>query len=216
MKNILIQHIHANTAGVPMLEMAEERHKEYCTRHGMYYRPVIGNPLPDIPPEAGNWARIKLIQDAMAEGFDCIYWLDADTLIYDMDADLCGAIVENKIGACWQRIPQFPQGHWNIGALYIHNTEETRKFITDWLSSYPPPNDGWLEQGVFNRMGRQGRTVVTVSDRWNATFDVSMVPDAVVLGFHGQGDTEYRINMMRQALDKIANKESAKATQAQE
>ena len=187
-----------------MLEVTEERHRKYCKRHGIYYRPVIGNPLPEIPPEeVGNWARIKLIKDALDEGFDCVYWLDADTIIYDAEVDLSGAIEEGKIGACWHRIPQL--NHWNIGALYIHNTEETRKFIADWLASYPPPNDGWFEQGVFNRLARKSKVVVTVSDKWNATLDVSMVPDAVVLGFHGQGDTEYRINEMKQTLTKLPN-----------
>lgn len=212
MKTILIQHIHANTPGVRMLELTEARHKDYCNRHGYYYRAVIGNPLPDIPPEAGNWARIKLIKDALDEGFDHVIWLDADTLIYDMGTPLADAVQENKIGVCWHRIPQLH--HWNIGAMYMDNAPEVREFVKNWLASYPPPNDGWLEQGVFNRLARGGNTVVTISDKWNATFDVSMVPDAVVLGFHGQGDTDYRAEMMKRTLDKIATKESASASPA--
>ena len=206
MRTILIQHIHANTAGVGMLELTEARHKEYCNRHGYYYRPVVGNPLPEIPPEAGNWARIKLIKDALEEGFEQVIFLDADTLIYDMETPLENAIEAGRIGVCWHRIPQLH--HWNIGAMYLDNCKEVRTFIDNWLASYPPPADGWMEQGVFNRLARSGNVVVTVSDRWNATLDVSMVPDAVVLGFHGQGDTEYRIEVMKQTLDQIANKES--------
>ena len=204
--NILIQHIHANTPGTAMLELTEGRHRDYCQKHGIHYKAVIGNPLPEIPPEAGNWARIKLIKDALEEGFEHVYWLDADTLIYDMDTPLAYAVQEGKIGVCWHRIPQLH--HWNIGAMYLDNCAEVRDFINRWLASFPPPNDGWLEQGVFNRLARTGRIVTTISDRWNATLDVSMVPDAVVLGFHGQGETEQRIEIMKQTLDQIANKES--------
>lgn len=204
--NILIQHIHANTPGVGMLELTEPRHREYCQKHGIHYKPVIGNPIPEIPPEAGNWARIKLIKDALEEGFEQVYWLDADTMIYDLETPLSEAVQTGKIGVCWHRIPQLH--HWNIGAMYLENCEEVKDFISNWLASYPPPNDGWLEQGVFNRMARQSKTVVTISDRWNATLDVSMVPDAVVLGFHGQGETEQRLDIMKQTLDRIANKES--------
>lgn len=204
--NILIQHIHANTPGTAMLELTEERHRDYCQKHGIHYKPVIGNPLPEIPPEAGNWSRIKLIKDALEEGFEQVYWLDADTLIYDMDTPLADAVQVGKIGVCWHRIPQLH--HWNIGAMYLDNCAEVRAFIDEWLASYPPPNDGWLEQGAFNRLARSGNVVVTISDRWNATLDVSMVPDAVVLGFHGQGETEQRTEIMRQTLDQIADKKA--------
>lgn len=207
--NILIQHIYANTAGVPMLELTENRHREYCRTHGIHYKAVIGNPLPEIPLEAGNWARIKLIQDALTEGFAQVYWLDADTMIYDMQTPLSEAVSPGRIGVCWHRIPQLH--HWNIGALYMDNTPNVRNFIGNWLDSYPPPSDGWLEQSVFNRMARTDKTIVTISDRWNATFDVSMVPDAVVLGFHGQGDTEHRIELMKKTLAKIEGAEAAQA-----
>lgn len=212
--NILIQHIHANTPGTAMLEMTEARHREYCNRHGIHYRAVIGNPTPEIPPEAGNWARVKLIQDALAEGFDQVYWLDADTLIYNMAVNLAEAVVKDKIGVCWHRIPQLH--HWNIGAMYLDNTEDVRHFVKKWLASYPPPPDGWMEQGVFNKLARErSRLVTTISDRWNATIDVSMVPDAVVLGFHGQGTTEQRIDIMREVFQKITNRESALASQVE-
>jgi len=127
-------------------------------------------------------------------------------MIIDFESTLEDAIVRDKIGACWHRIPQL--NHWNVGVMYIHNSSDTREFIDKWLASYPPPRDGWNEQGVFNRMGREGNTVVTVSDKWNATIDVNMVPDAVVLGFHGQGGANDRYEMMSRTLEKISTKKA--------
>jgi hypothetical protein len=212
MTTILLQHIHANTPGVPMLEMTKERHQRYCDRYGITYRATYENAAPEIPVEHGNWSRVKLIQNAMNEDFDVVIWLDADTLICDMDENITDAAQANKIGVCWHRIPQLH--HWNIGALYIHNTDETKRFIDNWMNGYKDNDRQWLEQGVFNKLARQSKTVVTLSDKWNATLDVSMVPDAVVLGFHGQGDTAYRINEMKSTLDVLAKRESALASPA--
>jgi len=207
MRSILIQQIYPDTPGVKLLELTREWHQRYCDTWFIDYKSVIENPCPSIPPEAGSWGKVELIRQALKK-YDHVYWLDADALIVDIDTHLRDAVTPYKIGACWHRIPQ--GAHWNIGCLYVDNTDATRHFFNKWLASYPPKVNGhnWMEQGVFNDMARQGREVVTISDRWNATYDVNMVPDAVVLGFHGQGDVEYRYKLMKQALDKIANKKA--------
>ena len=205
-RTILIQQIYPDTLGVEVLELVRPHHAEYCFNLDFDYRCEIANPLPDCDPKLGSWGKIELIRQAMITGYEFIIWLDADTLIKDFDVDLRHAIEPGKIGACWHRIPQL--NHWNVGALYISNSAETKKFIDDWLACYPPA-DGWMEQGAFNKLAFESDVVVTLSDKWNATIDVSMVPDAVVLGFHGQGNTEFRINMMRKALEKLFPVEKA-------
>jgi hypothetical protein len=211
-RSILIQQIYPDTPGVKLLEMTRNHHEAYCKRHGLDYRCVIDNPS-TIPPEAGSWGKIQLIKDALADGYDSVIWLDADTLIVDMDTPLTKGVVAGKIGVCWHRIPQ--GDHWNVGTIYLDNTEETRAFIDAWLASYPPEYDGWMEQGVFNKMAQKSKTVVTISDRWNATLAVSMVPDAVVLGFHGQGDTKYRADLMKRTMDKLFPNQKADAAQGE-
>lgn len=199
-RDILIQQIYPDTEGVKMLELTRSHHEAYCTRHGLDYWCEIANPLPDYDVRLGSWGKVRIIQKAMQDGYEDIVWLDADTIIVDLSVNLCKAIELFKIGACWHRIPQL--NHWNVGALYIHNSIVTRKFIDDWLAAYPP-TDGWLEQGIFNRMGRASNVVSTLSDKWNATIDVSMVPDAVVLGFHGQGNTAQRYEKMCVTLERL-------------
>lgn len=200
-KTILIQQAYPGYGFEPMLELTRGWHQEYCDNWNIDYQCVLDNPIPERSPLIGSWAKIYLIQQAMLKNYRSIIWLDADTLILDRERNLIDATQNSHIGACWHRIPQLH--HWNVGALYINNQENTRQFIDEWAAVYPPPNDGWNEQGVFNRLARQSRTVVTVSDKWNATINVSMVPDAVVMGFHGHGDAKRRYLAMKQTLETI-------------
>lgn len=200
---LLIQQIYPDTPGVAMLELTREHHGSYCDQWGFNYWCLIENSIPGSDPEKGSWSKVELIRQGLKD-YQSVIWLDADTLIVDLQADLRDAIHLGKIGACWHRIPQMD--HWNVGALYVDNCQETKDFIAEWLASYPGPNDGWMEQGVFNRLALQSKTVVTLSDKWNATLDVNMVPDAVVLGFHGQGDTKQRIQIMKDTYDKLFEK----------
>ena len=147
---VLIQHIYPDTPGVKLFDLTRENHQRYCDSFGIDYHCVIDDPAPHLDKNLGNWAKVELINQAMRSYSDII-WLDADTIIKDTSVNLRYAIQTRKIGACWQRIPQLPQGHWNVGALYIHNSEETRAFIDAWIAAYPPPQDGWLEQGIFQR-----------------------------------------------------------------
>ena len=209
MKNaILLQQVYPGLGYDEVMQINEARNIEYCKRHGMDYQCVYLNPLPNSDPVKGSWGKVKLIQDAMTEGYDFIFWLDADTLIADMSIDLRNAVEPFHIGACWQRIPQL--NHWNVGALYIDNCPETREFIDKWLARYPGKPQ-WLEQGAFNEMAMLDKTVVTISDRWNSTVDVSYVPDAVVLGFHGQGDAAFRSKLIKETLKEISEQEAATA-----
>lgn len=203
---ILIQSVYPETDGVKMLELISPRHSEYCKNHDIDYACSPSNPLPYLDPKKGSWAKIELISRALAAGYKNVIWLDADTLIKDMKVDLRDGCIDDGIGACWHRIPQLH--HWNVGALYISNTERVRNFITEWIGMYPG-TDGWFEQGVFNKMAMQSNIVNTISDKWNATINYTEVPDAVVLGYHGAGDFEYRLNLMRSVLEILTFQEKA-------
>ena len=195
---------------IGMLELTAEHNKKYCERHGFDYWCEISE-NEDMPLGTGGWRKIELILKALEHGYQYIVWLDADAMIKDVDTDLRDAVEVGKIGACWHRIPQL--NHWNVGVLYLHNAPQVVEFVRQWLASYPPPNDGWYEQGVFNRMGMQSKVVSTISDKWNSTIDVSLVPDAVVLGFHGQGDAKQRTKIMTDAFNRLFPNEKALATQ---
>lgn len=206
---VLIQQVwegeFGNGSYVPMMELTKERNEAYCLKHGfdyVYKIGVEGLALTDV--YKGCWTKVELIRDALKQGYEYVVWLDPDALIYDLDTNLRDAFI-NGIGACWMRIPQLD--HWNVGVLYVKNTPESVKFVDEWLAEYPGDKQ-WLEQGVFNRLAVKSKTVQTISDRWNATLNYSLVPDAVVLGYHGNGNSENRLKMMAGTLQQKAAKDS--------
>jgi hypothetical protein len=204
---ILIQHATPDMGFDKMIYLTREHNQAYCEKFNFDYRCEISNYERHV--ETGQWMKIKLIQEALQAGYKYIVWIDADAMIINPSVDLRDATQADKIGACWHRIPQLH--HWNVGVLYVGNSDNVVNFVDQWMASYPAPNDGWFEQGVFNRMGMTDSTVTTISDKWNATIDVSMCPDAVVLGFHGQGDSEYRYNQMKQVFYNLFPEQEAKA-----
>jgi hypothetical protein len=201
MNAVLIQQIYPDTEGVKLLEMNVTRNREYCRMHNFDYWYRFENCLPGSDPLKGSWSKVELMRQALAAGYRYVIWLDADTLIYDFNTDLRLGVVPEHIGACWHRIPQLH--HWNVGALYLSNTGRVRDFIGDWLAAYPGANDGWMEQGVFNRLAMQSDIVQTISDRWNSTIHYTEVPDAVVLGYHGAGTTKERADLMQTVLHQL-------------
>jgi hypothetical protein len=187
----------------PMMELTKARNETYCERYAFdfwYITKQDGLKYSNVFD--GGWAKVELIQRALAQDYQYIVWLDADALVKDMDTDLRDGCIEG-IGACWHRIPQL--NHWNTGVLFVQNTPETVKFIDEWLASYPGQRQ-WMEQGEFNRLAMQSKTVQTISDRWNATLNYSMVPDAVILGYHGNGNAKNRYDMMNKTLQNLQQK----------
>jgi hypothetical protein len=210
MKNaILIQQVYPNMPDsyLPMLELTRERNKAYCIRWQMDYQCLeSASSVQYADAKAGAWVKVELIKFALAKGYQYIIWLDADAMIKDLDTDLRDGCI-GGIGACWMRIPQLH--HWNVGVMYVTNTPPVKEFIDAWLANYPGEKQ-WMEQGVFNRLGMQSKVVQTISDRWNATINYTMCPDAVVLGFHGDGDSKQRYEHMKQTLSMLEAREGAR------
>jgi len=205
--SLLIQQIYPDTPGVKLLELNKERNQKYCQKHGFDYWYEISNPLPNSDPEAGSWGKIELIRKGLEAGYKHVVWLDADTIIANIHADLREACKEDHIGVCWHRIPQLD--HWNVGAMYYGNSPRVLEFVKVWLSGYPGINDGWNEQGVFNRLAMQSNVVETISDKWNSTIGFTEVPDAVILGYHGAGNTPERYELMKAVMTKLQQKADA-------
>lgn len=199
MNCVLIQQVYPGEGYEPLLELTRERNAEYCKRWNMDFQCLVdAGRFADI--KFGGWTKIDLMKQALDKGYKYVIWLDADALIKDLDTDLRDGCPKG-IGVCWMRIPQLH--HWNVGVMYLTNSKETRDFVDEWLSKYPGERQ-WMEQGEFNKLAMQSRVVETISDRWNATLNYSMVPDAVVLGYHGNGDAKQRYEMMRGTLARIS------------
>jgi hypothetical protein len=189
---ILLQQVYSGSEYGNMLRLSFPRHMDYCLRHKFDYQCIMGDIIKDHPTcqylgrtaPLGAWAKIYLIRDALAIGYEYVCWLDADALIYDLTADLRDAFKEfEHIGACQHPGPPV---HLNVGVAFYRNTEPARKFIESWLDAYGKPTDGWIEQGIFNKLSEQTGIVKRMDDKWNATHNAQTdVKAPVILGYHG-------------------------------
>lgn len=205
---VLIQQAYPGLGYEEMINLTWDRNADYCNKWDFDYWTHIDPIVPEWDVKHGGWAKIELIRRALDAGYQYVVWLDADAMIYDLETDLRDGCPKG-IGACYHRIPQL--NHWNVGVMYMQNSDEVISFIEEWILKFPGAKDGWFEQGVFNRMGMTRKIVHTISDKWNATVNVNIVPDAVVLGFHGHGDAKQRLQAMKDTLQRISDKEAAKA-----
>ncbi len=200
---VLVQHVYGDTNYTNLLKVTAGRNLDYCLAHKFDFEMVVND---EYRPETGDWAKVHQIRAAMNAPYKYIVYLDPDTVIVDMAADLRDGCPLNGIGACRHILTNPPYAiyldHLNVGALYISNCEATKIFMDKWLAGYPgtaePP---WFEQGVFN--GINNGTVIEIDAKYNATGQVNPSPTPVVLGFHGQGTTTLdRFNLMCKAIGK--------------
>lgn len=198
---LLIQHVSEGCPQINLLKIVAARNLEYCLLHKMDYRMEIRGEA----PRQGHWDAIRMVRAEMEKGYKYIVYLDADTIIKDMKADLREGCPPEKIGACRHVLKKQDYGidldHLNVGALYFSNCDATRAFVDKWLDGYPgttePP---WWEQGVMNKIN--DGTVVAIDNKYNATGKVNPSPSPVVLGFHGQGDVKRQFDLMCAAIGK--------------
>ena len=124
-----------------MMRLIYQRHAAYAGAHGFDYWHILGDYAPEFNRWRGGWDKLQLIGDALAKGWEFIAWIDSDAAITG-DVDLREALPEGKlIGACehyapWFEASQIPR-HFNIGVTYWRNNPITRKFIAEWIASYP-------------------------------------------------------------------------------
>jgi hypothetical protein len=187
---LIFQHVLSNSVCARWLAVTAPVTLEYCLAHKMDFRLVAAD-LSSLPGGPGHWAVPKLIREFMDMGYANIIYLDADTLIADRSTDLREAIKPDTIGVVWHSLFKHNRNlsHFNVGALYVSNTEKVRKFVDQWLASLPGiPDFPWWEQGVFNKLGLEMKIIERLDNKWNAENGVSPSNHPVVLGFHGFPD----------------------------
>lgn len=198
---LLIQHVSGNIPHINLMRVTASRHLEYCLRHKFDCELIVsGEPLTQ-----GNWDVVRMVRTAMELHYQYIVYLDVDTVIMDLEADLREGCPPGHIGMCRHVLTKEKWGidldHFNVGAVYYSVCPETKAFVDKWLAGAPgTPEAPWWEQGVANRIN--DGTILAIDDKYNATPGVNMVDTPVVRGFHGQGDVLRRYNLMLEALGK--------------
>lgn len=194
---VIIQHTYSSNntwsgnTFVDMQRLTYPRHSAYAAAKSMDYWNFQGGTYPQFDGEAGSWAKIGLIKEALKD-YQFVFWIDVDAAIWDFTADLRDAVRDINIGGCahdpaksdWLKKNGIDK-HINIGVTYYRNTDVTKAFVDKWLESYPGPKR-WAEQGAFNDLMKDmPEAVAVIDDKWNATVNVNMVEKPAVLAWHG-------------------------------
>ena len=115
-----------NDAYAEMGNIAAERARQYCDRHGYKLRvfrdmPIVGDPF---------WSKVKRLRLISLEprAFDAyLFWMDADTLILDLDYPLT-----NLISSDGMDISQDSNGLCT-GVFGVHTKTKSRTLLGIWL-----------------------------------------------------------------------------------
>ena len=199
---LIIQHCSKNSEHALQMGLTAERNIAYCRDHKMDYQAIMAD-IDNFIGENVGWAKIALLQKAMKLHYKNIIWLDADTIIADTTSDLRTACTLDKVGAVWHELHQGGAilKHWNVGVLFVSNTEKTRDFVDKWLARFPGTREfPWYEQGEFNKLGEEMGIIQTVGAEYNCVDYVNPHPKPIIMGFHGYGD---RLNVMKAAMKKL-------------
>lgn len=198
---VLIQQANADGAYLDHLRLAFPGHADYARRHAMDYWCMFSDVRPNMPAKVGGWSKVHLIRDAWRQGYQHIFWVDADALIVDYTVDLRHALQGSlsEVGACQHSGHGLPT-HLNVGVLYVRPSQSLPRFPELWLAAFPGTKP-WMEQGVFNDLAaRLPGVVERLDDRWNSTVGVNVSPRPVVKAWHGYGTPVDRLAAMRREL----------------
>jgi hypothetical protein len=175
-----------------------QRHVAYAISHKMDYIPYFGD-YTDRDVYTGGWSKIKMIVDALKK-YEYVFWIDTDAAIVKFDTDLRDAF-QGNIGCCEHRAEVFPKEleiptHYNVGVIFVKNDDGVKEFFESWWNSYPG-DPRWAEQGAFNELVKDSPLFFKLDDRYNATVNVNMCEDPVIVGWHGVSPLNKRFEMMK-------------------
>lgn len=196
--SVLINMCNSSGEFFDSMRLTYQRHATYAIVHQMDYWHILGDMHPD--KLRGGWDKIAIIQKALDAGYKYVFWVDADACIVDQAADLRDAFTgAGDIGACIHDANGIPR-HYNVGVLFIRNTDKVREFVQDWWFSYPG-SPQWMEQGAFNDLLASEKykgLLFRMDDKYNATVNVNMAPKPVIIGWHGVRPLTRRFEMMKE------------------
>lgn len=194
---------HARPEYQILIDLSRNLHKRYALEHELLYQAYAGSFYPDW---TGHWDGWLCCLQMLKLDVDWLIWVDADALIVgneDLRDALAGQETEGgRIGLC--RHPGPPE-HWNVGVMVIRNSPR----VVDLFGAVVAEGPGrwpWYQQQILNNLLEEpewGDLVAPIDDRWNSTYGVTDVHDAVVRAWHGQ-PLDKKVGFMRATLGREA------------
>lgn len=197
MASVLLQY--ASGKDTPLLELSSLSYSTYCDKFGIEYE---REHTVDLRSRGPNWAKILLILEKLNQGYEHIFWMDADTLIVDHSTDIRSVAQPGKIGmvrhpASWRELDY----HYNSGVIFLHaaTTDQREQYIDFFRHAYEigpgRQSNGniWQDQaGMLDAWltGNYGEIMYRLPDRYNATLYVNDVRNPVIRACHGRRPEE--------------------------
>lgn len=206
---VLLQHACGEQA--QLLDITQDRHQRYCDRHNIFYwqsREHVAQGRPVL------WNKVSLILAAYKAGFKRAIWLDADTMIADMEMHLRRAINDrmqwdNEVTApqlamtFWDRrdIPSHP--HFNAGMIAMRMTPVTSVFWRRVWDTYPVP-DKTQDQAAINSVLSLDRSVpvAILRDEWNSVPGYHKHGRPIIYAWHGM-TTAQKLEYMPETVRRL-------------
>lgn len=91
-------------------KLAERNHRLYCARHGYHYA-LLTRPRTNRHP---TWEKIALARDLLADGFEIVFWMDADSVFASFAPRVEDLIPGDKEFAFAGDTLLINAGHWII------------------------------------------------------------------------------------------------------
>jgi hypothetical protein len=119
-----------------------DRNAAYAAARG-YTHVLATKPAHDIPI---FWNKVHVIAEHLANGFDCVAWLDSDAVVHDFSLDIPAlfdgeqAFVFAGDLPVWQRISPF-----NAGVFFVKGASGLA-LMREWQALYPAHL--WRKQGA--------------------------------------------------------------------
>jgi hypothetical protein len=182
--------------------------EEYAERHGYEFRAVQN----DDCDRKGGWIKIEPIREALAAGFDFVFWVDIDALVVRKDVDIR---IAAKPGAdlhmAWHDQGAIRFGdpaHFNSGVMLIRSSDWARDFFMRvWETGQL--QHAWADQATILhlsgyddilRLGaarpEERKHVATLDTAWNSIVGIEVADDPIIHHYAGIPDDEVRLGLM--------------------
>lgn len=216
-----------------LAEISVPTMRRYCENHGIDFRAF---PDPEVErPRA--WAKIPLAETLFGEGYDFVWWIDADAMFVRFDADFREQIDPGADFYFVEEPNAIPgtesRTRLNSGVFALRNSPIVREFLRDaWAQEDLVHHEWWDQAGMIAAFGfrsmlcrphhRPDEPVARYADRlrrlptqWNAGMGLYAVENPIVVHFMGMAPAGKRICMrMARALAAMPEEPAPGATAA--
>lgn len=177
--------------------------ERYANIYGMTFRKIIDRDV-GRPPA---WAKLYLTRECFDEGFDFVFWVDADAVVRRFDEDIRNVVIDGADFYFARESYPIPGSRslWrlNTGVYVMRNSPAARKLLDESIAREEYINHEWWDQAavsavfgywsVFWRSHEHkadeatdlARRIRWLAPKWNASPVYAPEPNAIIHHYYG-------------------------------